>query len=361
MHSEIMDNHTATILSAYATAAEENKQLTKEQLNILTDKKWFKIFVPENYGGLNFSLPEALRLEEALATIDGSLGWTFTLCAGANLFVGYINPEFAAQIFFDEKVCLGGSGAASGISEICDAGYLINGKWKYATGAPHLTHFTTNCHIHKNGQPVFNEDQSPMIRSFIFKKDEVDIIEDWNTMGLKATASHSFTVTNIVVNTDRCFEIHPSKAFLNNPIYHYPFLQLAETTLAVNHLGMALHFFETMKNMFHEKMEAGLISEERQALILKKIQKAESALATTKSAFYEIVDESWMQLCAKEKIDEAVLLVTSTVSKNMANQARTLVAELYPQCGIVATEEGTVLNRIFRDMFTASQHALFNI
>ncbi|MCH5682920.1 nicotinamide mononucleotide transporter [Niabella sp. W65] len=65
--------------------AEKKGSLPNALLKIAYEEKWFKLFLPKVYGGLELDLPEALRYEEQLAYIDGSLGWTITLCAGANL------------------------------------------------------------------------------------------------------------------------------------------------------------------------------------------------------------------------------------------------------------------------------------
>ena len=75
--------------------AEQARTLTSEQLDIIYQEKWFKLFVPKAYDGLELSLPEGLRIEEALAAIDGSLGWTVTLCSGATMFIGYLDQDIA--------------------------------------------------------------------------------------------------------------------------------------------------------------------------------------------------------------------------------------------------------------------------
>src|SRR3954463_16517682 len=100
-------------LCQQAAIAEQNGTLTAKQLDIIYKEKWFKLFVPKEYGGLELSLPEGLRIEEALATIDGSLGWTVTLCSGATMFIGYLDQDIAKVIYADDKVCFGGSGRAS--------------------------------------------------------------------------------------------------------------------------------------------------------------------------------------------------------------------------------------------------------
>ncbi len=324
-----------TRLRGSSAEAEAAGRLTAEQLSIIYRNGWFKLFVPLSYGGLELALPEAVRLEEELAYIDGSLGWTVTLCAGANLFVGYIDQALAPSIFKDPNVCLGGSGQASGIAREDRGGYRISGRWQYATGAPHLTHFTANCTL----------GETEAIKAVVLPRNEVHVHEDWNAFGLRATASHSFGVDDVWVDAAQVFTIAPEQATLTQPIYRYPFLQLAEATLAVNTLGMARHFLECM---------SATASGQGQEMA----QVAADRLALMRVTFYETLDESWDELCTCGTMGPETLLSVSDRCRVAVKAARTLVMEAYPYAGLAAADRSTELNRIWRDLFTASQHSL---
>lgn len=64
----------ATALRKLAGEAEQLKQLHPSQLAIIYEQKWFQLFVPKRYNGLELNLPEALQIEEGLAWTDGSVG-----------------------------------------------------------------------------------------------------------------------------------------------------------------------------------------------------------------------------------------------------------------------------------------------
>src|ERR1700744_6124630 len=91
--SSVIDQKYTDIIRNAAPKAEETGKLTKEQLALIHDQKWFKLLAPQKYGGLQMSLPDALELEEALAWADGSVGWMVTLCAGAGWFGGFTDAE----------------------------------------------------------------------------------------------------------------------------------------------------------------------------------------------------------------------------------------------------------------------------
>ena len=85
--SDLLTDETVIGLRHWSVASEQLRKLHPEQLSLIYKQNWFNMYVPKEFGGLALSLPAGLRLEESLAWADGSLGWTVTLCSGANWFI----------------------------------------------------------------------------------------------------------------------------------------------------------------------------------------------------------------------------------------------------------------------------------
>jgi indole-3-acetate monooxygenase len=351
--SEFLPVTIMEVIRRDAFKAEQDRTLTLAQRNCIHEQRWFNMYVPQEFGGLGLSLPEILRTEEALSWVDGSTAWVVTLCSGAAWFVGFLNIELAKSIFSAEDVCFAGSGAVTGIADITTAGYEIHGNWKYATGSLLASVFTVNCQIRENGILLHYADGTPVIRSFVLKKNEVTLHPTWNSMGMIATGSHSFDVKNIVVPFDRSFVIHPDDATLSHPIFKYPFLQLAETTLAVNLCGMAYRFFDLCAEIF-SKRETKFAE-----VYLKRMQADRTLLDELRSDFYNKTDEGWQMLISKSAIADATLSEISNLSYRLVNICRDLVNNLYPFCGLAAANTQNEINRVWRNFHTAGQHSLF--
>lgn len=321
-------------------------EFAPEVLEGIARENLWNLWVPESYGGLETALPDGLQKLRELAKIDGSLGWTVTLCSGANFFIGNLQKNVADEIFIGSgrPVCFGGSGGVFGTADKSGEGYVISGTWKCATGAPFLTHFTLNAKIRENGKGVLQADGSPLIRSFVLKKEEVRVIRDWNTMGLKATATDSFEVSSKWVHGKYSFtydEVHRPQA-----IFRVPFGLFADLTLWVNYIGMAAHFWEEAKktgggekklHALHETIERG------DAAVIAYAERTQGRIAAG-----EPVPEAW----------------TKEVHQEAADSVRALsqgIMEVYPCLGIRAARKGHGLNQVFRDFFTATQHHIFRI
>ncbi|WP_343531576.1 acyl-CoA dehydrogenase family protein [Pedobacter sp.] len=343
---------------ALAPQSEALGELHPDILEIAYEQEWFKLYVPQAYGGPGKKLPEILRIEEDLAYVDGSTAWTVTLCSGAAWFAGFLDPTLAAEIFTNRKVCFAGSGAVGGTAQKANGGYRINGHWKYASGALHATIFTANCLLQdEQGNDLFDEDENPIIKSFILKRDEVEILSGWSYFGLVATGSHAFDVHDIEVPANRSFKIN-TEIKVADEGFNYPFLQLAETTLAVNSLGMARRFVDLVGDSFFNRSGFKRYSPEQVTYFEQELAKGKHTLSTIREHFYEAFDVSWHQLLNEGKIAEEVLKEVSRLSRELAHQSRIVVDALYPYAGLEAAKRETELNRVWRDLHTASQHAL---
>ncbi len=349
---------TKLIKTDWAPKAEKQGSLTQEMLNLIYQEKWFKLFVPKELDGLGLTLPEALRLEEKIAQLDASMGWTVTLCAGAGWFVGFLNNKLSQEIFSDPKVCLAGSGFVGGKADRQGDHYEISGSWTYASGALHATHFTANCEIFEDGKALSDDQGKPVVKAFILKKEEVEILDGWSYMGMIATGSHAFKTENLKVPHNRVFEIIPEKVTRPEAIYRYPFLQFAEATLAVNILGISQHLQKLISETFWRRHEFRKYDQKHLDYFQKLAESCEMKLETARGRFFESVEFSWNELEIKGKISYKSLKSVSQSSRKLTQICREINSKMHPFAGLEAAKTHTELNRAWRDFNTVSQHAL---
>lgn len=301
-----------------------------------------KIWVPKKYGGLGYRFEEGLKTLFGWAQTDGSFGWMLTLCAGANYFSRNSKPEVAQLLFTHTKTCFGGSGMIGGTAEKQDDNtYMINGSWNFATGAPHLTHFTLNARITENGKPITDNNGNEVIRSFIIAKEHAEIIPNWKSMGMKASGTYSFTIENVMVSEDYSFVY--DHFFTNDILDSIPFRVFADLTLLVNYLGMASHFIEEAESVrpeIHFKSFAESV-EKHLGKVLNIAREVENILGDHKAI-------------SEDKEHEIHQYGVELVQK-LSHQILTV----YTQLGIRATDTRSAVYQVFCDYFTAAMHSNF--
>lgn len=313
-----------------------------EIIDQIHQKRLLQIWVPKVYDGLGLRLNQGLKILFDWSKIDGSLGWMLTLCSGANFFSRNLKPEIAKELFSDAKTCFGGSGMIGGTAEKqTDGTFLINGLWHFATGAPHLSHFTLNARLTENGKPLLDESGSEMIRSFVISKNQAEIIPNWKSMGMKATGTYSFTVENVKVSEDYSFIY--DEFFTDDVLDKIPFRIFADLTLLVNYLGMASHFAEEAIKI-RPHLDLNFFNERIEQAMKKVIEFADE--------IESLLNDSKLIISSKQS---EIHDYSSALVESLSHQ----ILEIYFQLGIKGSHTDSAVYQVFCDYFTATQHSNF--
>ena len=91
----------------------------------------------------------------------------------------------------------------------------------------------------------------------------------------------------------------------------------------------------------------------------EKLADAYVEMNTLRQLFYKAVAKSWVQ-CKEQKRFAKTFQKIEKRSKKLAYKSRKIVDDLYPFCGMQAANPSTEINRVWRNLHTASQHSIFN-
>jgi len=337
--SSILPPDLVSRIRAEAAPAERLGRLTPTLLSILRDQGWLRLLIPASVGGLEYALPDLLALQEAASCADGSFGWVLALCGGAGFFAGFVEEGVARSLFGSPDVCVAGTGFPAGTAEEVPGGFRVSGHWRYASGAPHATLFTANCR-------VGDLSADAPVRAVIFLPDQVSLVDGWRSLGLRATASQDMVVRDAFVPVARTFTLDRPFRHATGPLYRYPFLQQAEAVLSVTLLGMTRHFLDLFEARILPKFEGA-----RQAW-----DDAAANLSDTREDFYRVVRRSW----EAGPGDTALLAQVGNVARGATRTALRCADGLYPYGGMEMMRVDTEINRVWRDIHTASQHTLLS-
>jgi indole-3-acetate monooxygenase len=341
------DTTTVNKIRSLSAKAEETKQIPKEWLKLIYSEKLFKLFVPEKDGGLMLPLPEALRLFDEAAFIDGNFAWAITIGSGGGYFYAFMKPEIARKVFKDARAVIAGGGKPADKVQKIKEGYRVSGKWQYASGASYATTFTASIKTEKN-----------KIIAVILEPKQVRINQDWNAMGMKATESHSVSANSAIISTGMTFDLASSKLFYEHPFYHYPFLQFAETSFAALTLGLGRHFFAEAHTMLKENKKNWSVIEGRYAFVKTLLDKKEMELNKVSDQFYKTIDASWKGIVKNNTLSDKTKKAVSAISKKSSRVVLNNVDAVIQYLGMSAVMEDSVINKIWRDTHTVCHHVL---
>ena len=357
-----LDEKTIALIRDTQKKGINAKQLVEEQLELIYAKNWFNIWVSKEYKGLELNLIDGFNLIKKLAYWDGALAWTITLCSGANMFSGFIEPRLAKEVFKNPKVCFGGSGRVNGKAVWYEDKFHLTGIWQYATGAPHLTHFTLNAFVYDGDIQRMDKEGTPVIYSFFVPREDVLIHYDWDTFGLECTASHSFSLQNVPVDSRHAFELKPSANKIESVLYKIPFMTFAELTLLPNYLGMYQRFLDLVERYFFDKSKNITWAEKFAKTQFRQIDLFKQQAEAFSTKANELIDSLLTDVKQNpENLNPQLLVEIAKESRRMVKELRNAVITLFPLVGIAGAQRENELNIVFRNIFTATQHNLLNI
>jgi 3-hydroxy-9,10-secoandrosta-1,3,5(10)-triene-9,17-dione monooxygenase len=186
---------------------------------------FYRCLQPRRFGGYEFDFKTYYRIGIELSRGDPSSGWCLIVGAGHSLMLGSFFDEQAQAEGFgpDGEFSAPSVAAPTGTATPADGGWLVTGKWGYASGAPYATHFMPSVLMHEDPGP-------PRAGIALIPRSQWKMLDDWGAiLGMRGSGSNSILVQgarvpkNHVVPIDM-LNIDVSRGTLgsrlhNNPMY----------------------------------------------------------------------------------------------------------------------------------------------
>jgi alkylation response protein AidB-like acyl-CoA dehydrogenase len=177
---------------------EAARRIPEEIARDLAHAGFFRIYLPEVYGGLDLTPMEAIEVFEELAQADASVAWC-VWNGNTHWTAAQLAPEAARTIHADPDVVTANSTRASGQAQIVDGGYRVSGRWSFVSGCELATWMVLLCLVREGEKPRLTPAGSPEIRFMLLPSTECEIIDTWTVGGLRGTGSHDVVVRDAFV------------------------------------------------------------------------------------------------------------------------------------------------------------------
>lgn len=310
----------------------ERLDLPEEWLHEVYRRKWFKLFIPKELGGLGCNLTKGLEIMLYTSSLHGSLGWCVNLGSGAGYFCSSFEKSIASKLLKDDKAVFAGSGKV-GSAQKTDRGFLVSGVWDFCTGSAHATAFTVNAE--DNGD----------LHSFVLSRSQVTILREWPMFGLKATSSFKIETTDAFVPEELVFGIGQIKSFEHYAITQIPFETFARCCMLACYIGISKCFTQ------HMKLDQVLNSS-----ISQEAFELNQHLSNCQDQLYSVSNKIWESIKLKgtmspdhsKKINELVSQSSAKIYEH--------VMSIYYKAGTRLGDENLLSHHAFKDVLVASQH-----
>jgi alkylation response protein AidB-like acyl-CoA dehydrogenase len=353
-------NKARTLGDAVAGAANEierTRRIPAALVNQLHDARLFRMLLPRSVGGDEIDAVTYLRAIEHVSRHDASVGWNLFVANSACLIAPHLAPETARAIFDDPRAIVAWGPPNEYVATAEDGGYRVNGRWMFASGCRNATWMGAHCRVREqDGAIRMHPDGRPFILSLLFPVHQATLIDTWNTIGLRGTASDSYTVDDVfVAEAFTGTRELPDGRREGASIYAIP----QQGVYAVGVAGVALGIVRSMLDAFMElagrKTPRGLSKLAESASIQSGVAKSEARIGAARAYLIETLNA----VAATAPEDKAISMQDRArvrlASTNAIIGAIEVADWIYKNAGVDAIFPGSPFERRFRDIHTLSQ------
>ncbi len=349
------------LIREHADEAERNGRLSETVVAALAEAGVFRMFIPRSLGGLEVPPQTLYRVSEEVARIDGSTGWCVCLLGVGGSFGKYLCDEAAEKIFTAPQVITGGTIYPPGKAVVQDGGYIISGRWPYASGCHHCDWLAAACHVFENGERRL-AGEVPELRWFYVPRTDVTIHEDsWQVSGFCGTGSNTYSLDKVFVPEAYSFLVGsqpPQSKHFQGPLYrYYPWISAFAFPMAAVALGIAQGAIDAVVTLAESKKPAG----QKQTLRDRpgfhfQLADAVALVESARAWLYASIDHAWEVATTKREasLEERGRLVLAAANATRSAARATDLA--YTAAGGTANYLSSPLQRSLRDIHALIQH-----
>ncbi|MFD4670202.1 acyl-CoA dehydrogenase family protein [Lentzea sp. NPDC058450] len=323
------------IAAEHAAQADATRKLAPEVVEALRDAGFARHFVAAERGGADGTFAE---LTEAVFTVGqgcASTSWCASLSALSSRFAGLLPKEGHDEIWADGPDAFVVTGQPPmGRGTVVDGGHRLSGRWLYVSGVDFADWALLCGMVGEEG------------RFFAVPRKDFTVLETWDSVGMKATSSHSVVVDDVFVPSHLSFDrvdLLKGTSWSPVPSHNVPFQAVGGLTFVAPAVGAAMGALEACIAVLSGKKQSVMNAVD----LVRASGQVESARL--------LVEQNAAVLDDREFTPAAM----ARNERNVAYVAEVLVdavGGLVRAAGTSGLAEGGALQRFWRDVVSCSSH-----
>ncbi|WP_419834365.1 acyl-CoA dehydrogenase family protein [Endozoicomonas atrinae] len=348
------------VLKERTAEANQQGRLHDETIADFQEAGFFRILQPAKWGGYELKPHDFFEVQMTLAEGCMSSAWVLGVVAIHNWQLALFDDRAAQDVWGeDTSVLISSSYMPVGKVEHVEGGYKLSGKWGFSSGSKHCEWAFLGAIV-----PPKNEGEAPDYRTFLVPREDYEIVDNWDTMGLQATGSHDVVVKDKFVpeyrthrSLDGFMQNSPGNAVNTAPLFKLPFGQIfvrAVSSSAIGALkGAVDDFVEFNRKRIALHDGKAVVEDPGAQAAAANAMMVVSDLKTILFKNFDILSERADQgepLAIEERVkmryDSAIV----------GTRCADAITELYLHCGSAGIFNTHKVNQVFRDIQTGRTH-----
>jgi alkylation response protein AidB-like acyl-CoA dehydrogenase len=311
------------------------------------------VMTPKAVGGAELSLAELVDVFAEVSRADGSSGWCLMAgAASAAYFGAYLEDAAVKALFADGVPLMAGQFAPNGQAVREGDGFRLTGRYQFGSGI----HYAEKVGAGFLVLPPEGSDAPAEYRFGFVSKDQVELLGNWDVLGLGSTASLDYAIDDVLVPESSTFLFATPTRHRGGPVYELGVIALT----AIGHAGFAIgvgrRAIDELMAIAKTKVRMGAASylKDSEAFLLG-LGKLESRLISASAWVRECVHTIEAEVVRSGTVDPVRNNQLRQATVFVTQEAADIAREAYLMAGTSGLREGP-LQRCFRDIHAGSQH-----
>lgn len=341
--------------------SESSRVLSPRAVELLHQAGMTRIVSPAAYGGYQMPVRALVEAERVVAHGSTAASWVLMVCAAHTFIAGRMPRRGQDEIFGkDPGMLIPGVPSLRGTCQRAGGGYVLNGRWPYASGADHGDWVLVGC------RGVRNEagESCPSL-IVVMPKADVVIDDTWFTLGMRGTGSKDVVLDDVFIPDH--YAVPMAEAQLGTvpdvdiPLYRLPIRPALATMLLGTIVGMAERGLRTFIEQTRARRDVytGAMKVDS-AGIQRRVAEASAEIACA----WALTQQNCDLLEQAMRHDPPMPVAARAQARWNAAYATYLCRQasnrVFEGAGAGAAHDSHVLQGFFRDMNTATHHAMLD-
>lgn len=203
LYDEMMEKATriGKLAESEAKQAEVNSTISQNVVDLIREEEIHRLLLPKEYGYPQLNWQTYADMISKVGYYNLSAAWITCFFSLHNAWVSYLPKPLR-----DEIVESGGFVAdvfaPVGKVEPCEGGYRISGTYHFVSGIKYSDWVGVGAFM------KFDDADKPERVGICLKVSDCEIVDSWDSMGLRGTGSHTLIVDNVFFKPEQILRFH---------------------------------------------------------------------------------------------------------------------------------------------------------
>jgi indole-3-acetate monooxygenase len=344
-------------IAAAADTIERTQQIPEPLLSQIHAARLCRMFLPRMIDGDEVEPWVCFRGIEEISRHDGSVGWNIFVASSSSLIAPFLEPEALHAIFGDPRAIVSWGPPNACKATAVAGGYRISGEWGFASGCRQATWMGAHAQVvEADGSLRRNAAGRPVIRTLLFPAEQAVHVANWNTIGMRGTASEGYRLNDLFVpEAFSSTREEPEARRIPGRLYAFPQQTLYPVGAAGTAAGIARAMLDAFIDLAMHKAPRGLGRLADSAVVQANVARLQVRLDAAGFCVVETLRDIWTGAD-----DTGVIAIPDRARVRLAcahaiQEAVAVADYTYKTAGVDAIFAGSPFERRFRDMHTLSQ------